>query len=132
MGVLWTVWPLDEQMTAWLDDQGIAYPTQPSRFPTGAEIRAVLSSFPGNVEVTENGDGGPYSAYVTQGMGEAERWTLLQVTEFTGNSHPQELWFEKGDEELIKDLLQRLTRACGPLALIADVGDPPQIINVSI
>lgn len=91
----------------------------------------MLSAFPGNVEVTENGDGGPYSAFVTQGTGDDKRWTLLQVTEFTGNSHRQKLWFEKGHEDLIKELLQRLTRACGPLALIADVGGPPQIIEAA-
>lgn len=129
MGVLWTVWPLDEQMRAWLDDQGIAFPDKGSRFPTGSEIKQMLAVFPGSAEITDNGVGASYSAFLTQGAADDELWTLLQIAEFTGDDEPQQLWFEKGHEQLIADVLRKLTPACGPLALIADVGDPPQIID---
>lgn len=129
MGVLWTVWPLDEQMQAWLGEQGIEFPDKPSRFPTGGEIKAVLEAFPGAAEITDNGIGGAYSAFLTLGAADDEMWTLLQITSFTGDEEPQELWFEKGHEQLIADVLRKLTPACGPLVLIADVGDPPQVID---
>jgi hypothetical protein len=128
MGVLWTVWPLDEQMTDWLSNQNIAFPDLASRFPTGREIRAVLSVFPATVEIVENGIGGAFSATVYEGAAGDERWTVLQITHYTGDDEPQELWFEKGHESLIKDIMARLAMSCGPLTLIADVGDPPQII----
>jgi hypothetical protein len=129
MGILWTVWPLDEQMRAWLDEQGVAFPDKASRFPTGREIKQVLAAFPGSAEITDNGTNGPYSAFLTRGAADDELWTLLQITEFTGDDEPQQLWFEKGHEQLIGDVLRMLTPNCGPLALIADVGDPPQIID---
>ncbi|MGN6817239.1 MAG: hypothetical protein ACTHJR_01050 [Sphingomonas sp.] len=129
MGVLWTVWPLDEQMRTWLDEQGVAFPDKASRFPTGGEIKAMIAGFHGTADVTDNGIGHPYSAFLTIGAVDSELWTLLQITSFTGDDEPQELWFEKGHEQLIIDILRKLTPASGPLALIADVGDPPQIIE---
>ena len=129
MGILWTVWPLDDQMRTWLDEQDIAFPDRPSRFPTGREIKEALTDFAGSPDIRDNGVGGPYSAFLRRRTAEEEQWTLLQITEFTGDDEPQKLWFEKGHEQLIVDVLRKLTLACGPLTLIADVGDPPQIIE---
>jgi hypothetical protein len=128
MGVLWTVWPLDQQMTDWLSSQNITFPKTASRFPTGREIREVLSAFPAVVKIVENGTGAPFSATVYEGEGADERWTLLQITDYTGDDEPQALWFEKGHETLVKDVMSRLAVSCGPLVLIADVGDPPEVI----
>lgn len=43
MGILWTVWPLGNEMNEWLESEGIE-PTQlESCFPTGSEIINVLN-----------------------------------------------------------------------------------------
>ena len=124
------MWPLDDQMCAWLDEQQIAYPKAPSRFPTGAEIKRVINSLNGyNVEVNDNGVGASWQASIVhESGGDSGPWTLLNISTYSGDAEPQQLWFEKGWESLVTEILQKLTNACGPLALIADSGDKPTVI----
>ncbi len=131
MGVLWTVWPLDDEMTSWLDEIGVAYPGTASRFPTGAEIkRAVNSLTDYDIKITDNGPGAFWQAFVEHKQGGDEGpWALLNITEYSGDDEEQELWFEKGSEELIRLILQDLSRACGTLVLIPDTGDEPSVIG---
>ena len=130
MGVLWTVWPLDEQMRNWLEEQSIAYPNVPSRFPTGAEIKKALGSLNGyNIAITDNGLGASWQASIVHTSGgDKGPWTQLNISHYSGEELPQELWFEKGWESLIKEILQQLTLACGPLTLMADTGVEPVVI----
>jgi hypothetical protein len=131
MGVLWTVWPLDNEMRQWLDETGVPYPAKASRFPTGAEIKAALDDLTEHqVEITDNGIGGSWQAFVTHKCGPDEHeWTLLNVSEFSGDEHPQKLWFEKGWPSLIVLILERLTPKSGPLVLIPDTGETPSVID---
>jgi hypothetical protein len=130
MGVLWVVWPLDDQMCAWLDDLKIFYPKVPSRFPTGSEVKSVVNSLSGyNVEIFDNGVGASWQASIVHMMGgDNGAWTLLNINTYSGDNEPQRLWFEKGWESLITEILQKLTYACGPLVLFADTGDDPTVI----
>jgi hypothetical protein len=131
MGILWTVWPLDVEMRSWLDEQEVAYPQTPSRFPTGTEIKAVVSGLTlHSVEVNDNGLHGPWQALITQKSNNLDpEWALLTISKFSGDDLPQQLWFEKGHEGLIVEILRRLTLSCGPLVLIADVGGVPSVIT---
>ena len=61
LGMLWLVWPLDEQMRNWLDERGTRYPDKASRFPTGDEIKSALGRLHGYT-VTLN-DNGPNSIW---------------------------------------------------------------------
>lgn len=130
MGVLWTVWPIDTQMEAWLDEQGIAHPDACSRFPTGCEIKAVLSKLQDfNVEIRDNGIGGSWQAWITSALGgESAEWTLLNISEYSGDPEEQRLWFEKGSESLIRRVIGELAKSTGPLVLIDDASGQPQVI----
>jgi hypothetical protein len=131
MGVLWTVWPLDSEMRQWLDELGIPFPAKASRFPTGTEIKAVINGLAEHqVEITDNGTGKPWQAFVTHRRGaDGHGWTLLNISEYSGDDQPQNLWFEKGWPPLIVLTLERLTPQCGPLVLIPDTGEAPTVID---
>lgn len=131
MGILWTVWPLDDDMCQWLDEQEVAYPPTPSRFPTGAEIKAIVSGLKGHsVKVNDNGLHASWQALITpKDDGVDPEWAVLTVSDFSGDDLPQQLYFEKGHERLIIEILQRLTTSCGPLVLIDDAGGEPAVIS---
>jgi hypothetical protein len=131
MGVLWTVWPLDDEMKSWLDEMEVEYPLNPSRFPTGAEIKEVLSGLDEyDVEINDNGPDSAWQAMIAHKKdGEKGPWTLLNINEYTGDAEQQELWFEKGWPELIELVLGRLAAKCGPLVLIPDTGGDPTVVT---
>lgn len=131
MGVMWTVWPLDKNMKDWLDECAVDYPNSTSRFPTGGEIKSAISSLGEcNVKIVDNGIGGPWQASIVSGQGgETGEWALLNITKYTGDEQTQELYFEKGWESLIKRILRTLAEAAGPLVLISDAGDAPEVIT---
>ena len=130
MGILWTVWPLDSQMTAWLQELEVPHPDVLSRFPTGREIKTVLSKLHGfNVEIRDNGIGFAWQASIVSVLGgDMCEWTLLNINEYSGDDEQQQLWFEKGWESLIKSILCRLVKDAGPLVLIDDASSRPQVI----
>lgn len=130
MRIMWGVWPLDGDMTSYLDDLGIEYPTGQSRFPTGLEIQEALREFQGyEVEINDNGLSGTWQAIITRsGVEEEPEWALLNISCYTGDDQPQKLIFDKGHEDLIIRVLRLLTPKCGPLVLIADAGGEPQVI----
>ena len=131
MGTSWTVWPLSEEMANWLDDTGTPYPSAPSRFPTGKEIKAVLGDLHDfDIRINDNGIGRTWQAHVTsKAGGDVGEWTLLNVLEYTGDDEEQQLYFEKGWESLITRILRDLTARCGPLVLIADSDGTPNVIK---
>jgi hypothetical protein len=130
MGVLWTVWPLDDGMREWLNELSVDYPDSPSRFPTGMEIKVALAALDGyDIRITDNGLGATWQASIVhKSGGDAGPWTLLSVNSYSGDELPQELAFEKGWESLITEILKHLSIECGPLVLIADVGGEPVVI----
>jgi hypothetical protein len=129
MGILWTVWPTDDKMKEWLDSEDIEYPQEPSRFPKGKEVKEVLNNLVGyKVKIYDNGIGNTWQADIHSEV-KLEEWTLLNISEYSGDEESQEIWFEKGHEDLIKLILKRLSEICGPLVLIDDAGCEPQVIN---
>jgi len=134
MGILWTVWPLDDEMKSWLDETGVDYPKEPSRFPTGREIKEVIAGLQEfDIKINDNGIGSPWQAsIVSKSGGDSGEWTLLNIQEYSGDDEQQKLWFEKGWESLIASILREITKSCGPLVLIADCGGEPQVIFTAI
>ena len=129
MGVMWTVWPLDSEMTSWLSEQGIAFPALPSRWPTGFEIKRALSDLGLSVEITENGVMAPWHALVQEAVDPENKWALLIIRDYSGDHEPQKLFVEKGHELLVRRILSRLALLCGPLVLINDVDSVPEVIG---
>jgi hypothetical protein len=129
MGIMWTVWPLDGDMINWLRSQNIEFPGSASRFPTGFEIKRVLADPALQVNIHDNGKGKTFQALIETKADAKHRWANLMITDYTGDEEPQKLYFEKGDETLIWDILKQLTAHSGPLVLIDDAGDPPRVIT---
>ena len=132
MGVLYTIWPLDETIKPWLDELNVFYGDALSRFPTGSEIKQVVHSMQDyESEITDNGIGGMWQAYLVHKDNGGERglYAMLNVTNYSGDDEPQELWFAKGSEELNKVILKHLTVFCGPLVFIPATGDTPTVVT---
>lgn len=130
MGILWTTYPLDDEMKEWLDSLDVPYSNLPSRFPTGAEIKDAISELSGiKVQIRDNGIGANWQAWFESESKPEEFWTLLNISNYSGDSEPQELCFEKGHEVLIKQVLAKICSKCGPLVLLADAGGDPEIVN---
>jgi len=130
MGNMWIVWPLDDQMTNYLDSLDIDYPKVRSRFPTGLEIKNTLSALRGyEVEITDNGLSATWQAMIIRsGIDPEPEWALLNISRYTGDGLEQELIFEKGHETLIKHVLRLLVPQSGPLVLVCDAGGEPEVI----
>ena len=58
MGVIWTVWPLDDEMRDWLVEEGVEVPDADSRFPTGSEIKQTLAESGLKIDIYDNGPQG--------------------------------------------------------------------------
>jgi hypothetical protein len=118
-------------MRSWLDELGTAYPHVPSRFPTGSEIRAALSEIEGyRVEISAGGIGAPWQASVSRAIApEQGPWTVLNITAYSGDDMPQEVWFAKGWQELIEQIVGRFALRCGPLTVFPDTGEEPKVID---
>lgn len=130
MGILYTVWPLDQEARTWLADQSIESPAGPARWPTRTELEKVLSELRGfKVTFTLNGPGQRWSASIDDGE-EDGNWTLLQA-EPEGDDRSTRVSFEKGEPTLIVAILRALSAETGPLMLVSDVGCPPIVVSTS-
>lgn len=128
MAVSWIIWALDEEMVDWLRSQSIEVPGTPSRFPTIGEIRRALDQPDLRVRISDGGPNRFWEAFIENGTDEDRRWAILDVSDYTGEDAPLKPRFEKGDETLIRQFVKRLTADTGPLVLLADAGDPPEVI----
>ena len=130
MGVLWTTYPLNDEMTEWLDSLEVSYPKTPSRFPTGREVKDAVSELNGiKASIRDNGVGGSWQVWLESETKPEEFWTLLNITNYSGDNEQQEIWFEKGHEHLIKQVLAVICAKCGPLVLIPDTGGDPEVVS---
>ena len=97
MGVMYSVFPLQPELCAWLDEEGLAYPKEPSRNPRLSEIKAVIAANPRwQAELSDEQIGKRWSALLTMAE-EAGRkpWCMLQIMELRPAEN--EFYFEKGD-----------------------------------
>lgn len=130
MGVLWTTYPINVEMREWLESEGVEAPENDSRFPTGREVKQALENLEEvTVEITDNGVGHTWQAWINSKLEPEKIWTLLNISKYSGDDKPQEVWFEKGDENLIKYVLGKISYYSGPQVLIPDTGDTPEVIN---
>jgi hypothetical protein len=134
MGVLYVVWPLDDEIRGWVAEVSESTPPPlAGRHPTPAELRTVLNALP-DATVQYVGDWSPgdpvCQALVSTGSGPDDGpWTLAELSKVTAEDRPAELTFEKGCPELIILILSRLAVQCGPLVLIDDAGSAPLVVE---
>lgn len=132
MGVLYTAWPVDQQMTEWLDELDIEAPKAASRFPSKVETRNALGALRDlRIKYTDNGPGARWSAFIDCADDDT-LWTVLHAEPKDGNDDVTEIHFEKGEPALILALLRDLSSVTGPIVLIADTGDAPVVVHRSI
>jgi hypothetical protein len=125
-------------MKTWLDQTGVEYPRVTSRFPTGCEIKTVVTRLPAHhVTINDNGIGRSWQASIvaksaTNECEDGAEWALLNVTKYSGDALEQELWFERGSESLITLVLKELSKNSGPLVLMDDAGSDPIVISAAV
>jgi hypothetical protein len=131
MGILYTVWPLDDQAKTWLWSQDIGFPESTSRWPTRAEVERVLGELRGfKVKFTLNGPGNRWDADIDDGEEDGNR-TLLHAVPQDNDDGCTLISFEKGEPTLIVAILRALATTSGPFMLLPDVGCPPMVIAPS-
>jgi hypothetical protein len=135
VGVLYSVFPLDDEIATYVRDTGGSVPRfkRSSRHPTPAEIRAACDALPKQRTEYNVNPTGVWQAMV-QGANDpdTEPWTLLNVQEFSGSEdEPHRIWFEKGWPSLILEIVRRLAGPCGPLVIVADTGAAPLVVSHS-
>ena len=128
MGTIWVAMEINAEVAAWLRTIAFDVPSDPSRAPTGTELKAALGKLQDcSVTIRESGRNKPWRADIHENDGDA--WTVMVMRDYPGDDQPVSLTFEKGHEELIERILRLLTPVCGPLVLVADTGEPPILIE---
>ena len=132
MGMFYLVEPFDEGEREFLEEEGAALPPggRTSRNPTPAEIRAVCDALEGfGVEYTSSARKKFWQANV-HGLkgGDRNRATLLNIDKWGGSENGRyKIMFEKGDPSLILQIVQALSKQCGPLVVVPD-SDVPAVV----
>lgn len=54
---------------------------------------------------------------------------VLGITAYSGDEHPQELYFVHADEQIVVEILSKLSQWCGPLVAIPDTGTVPMVVQ---
>jgi hypothetical protein len=126
LGVLYVIQPLDEEIAALLEEMGASVPAsdEPSRNPTPAEVRKACSGLKGFTVEFNVKPRSFWQAIIQSAKG--DEGTILNLDKFKGaEDEPHEATFEKGSPALILEIVKRLAKQCGPLAVIPDTGEAP-------
>ncbi|MDQ9171497.1 hypothetical protein Q8A64_13875 [Oxalobacteraceae bacterium R-40] len=118
-------------MKDWLSTCGVACPPVSSRFPTGRAIQSVLHELNEyDVRIQSHGLNQPWHAEVKMkdDANGAPR-AVLGITAYSGDEYPQELYFVHADEQIVVEILSKLSRWCGPLVAIPDTGTVPMVVQ---
>jgi hypothetical protein len=134
VGVLYSVWPLDDRMREALAQLGHrGTPSQADgRNPTPAEIRRVVGGLSGfKCSFNDPPRLGRIWQACVEHAGDPDRggWTLINMSQYAGERAPADIWFEKGWPDLIVQIAIGLAEACGPLVIVPDTGESPLLVN---
>jgi hypothetical protein len=129
MGVSHVVLTLldDPAFAPWLEQHGVVLPRPwpPSRYPTPAEIRAVLDQQPAYTVEYRSGPG-LWDAWIDA---DDRQRTAIWVQDFSGGEDaPHTFFFHKGSEELNIQILEQLALVCGPFVLVSDAEVLPILV----
>jgi len=118
----------DPATLAWLTHLDLPLPgtAPPGRYPRPEEIKLCLESIPGlriSYLISEK-------AWVAAILSRNDiTWASLAVKDYDGNpDNPHHFCFPAGWDEIILLVVSKLVRVCGPLVLLPDSGDLPQLI----
>jgi hypothetical protein len=130
MGILWTVYPVTDEMKEYLESENVPYPNSLSNFPTDEQIKLALSQLEDfDIQYSTSNPEKGWGAFIQATKDSENLWANLQVDVKENSQYLRNIWFEKGNEEVIKLFLKYLSKSCGAQVLLADVGGPPEVIN---
>jgi hypothetical protein len=118
----------DPATIAWLTHLNLPIPdtVPPGRYLAPAEIQAVLNDIPG-LKVSYLVSDRAWQASITA-RGDVS-WATLAVKDYIGDpQEPHHFYFPSGWDDLILLVTSYLVKRCGPLVLLPDSGDLPQIV----
>jgi hypothetical protein len=129
VGVLYSAFPINDEVREWLADEGISAPKLDGRAPTPNEIKAALETLDDQAVSYNIGQGVWQAQIDDESSPETGPWTLLNVLEFTDVDEPCRFYFEKGWPELIVKVVHRIAQISGPIAIVPDTGCPPAVVD---
>ncbi len=112
----------------WLTGAGVQLPEEipPGRYPTPAEIRAVVEAIP-KMRVSFRCSASAWQVTITSRRDVP--WASLIVRRFSGDENqPHPFYFDAGWDEVIILVVSHLARLCGPFVLMGDSGAPPLLV----
>ena len=118
----------DPATLAWLSHLDLPLPgtAPPGRYPSPEEIRASLESIPG-LKIYYSISKNAWEAGIVSRKDIT--WANLAVKDYNGDPDlPHHFCFTAGWDEIISMVASHLIRKCGPLILLPDSGDLPQLI----
>jgi hypothetical protein len=128
MGVIYCVFPLDEKMADWLDREGVSHPAVKAwhRDPKPIEVLEAIRHLPGyKVEITVSGERREWSAQIYLSDGS---WATVRISDFRSDEAPHSISFIKGWPEIMLNIVERLTKHCGPLVIVDDSSGSPLLV----
>jgi hypothetical protein len=132
MGVLYVVFPLDQQMAEYLRSIEVKLPRADSwgRNPTLEQVRAVCAALPDmQVEISSSRQWW-HASFRGRADRQIEAWADLHVSDFNGNeSLPHSICFEKGWPCLMLRIVHALSAYCGTLVVVPDTGCAPIAVS---
>lgn len=131
MGVLYSAFPIDDDVREWLTEEGIPTPVIDGRAPTPNELKTALDTLEDEA-VSYNISEGVWQAQIEDATSPATGpWTMINVLQFSDADEPCEFYFAKGWPELIIKVVHRIAQICGPIAIVPDTGCSPVIVEMS-
>ncbi|WP_039850529.1 hypothetical protein [Grimontia indica] len=130
MGAIYFVFPIEEEMAAWLTEEAIEFPKgMASRNPFLSEIKSALSSLDSfSVEFSDETLGEPWQANIEHEKDlENKGWALMNI----GALHKSQnkIYFSSSWPEVILKILIKLTETTGPLVVICDSDWVPLVVE---
>ncbi len=129
MSVLYSTFPINDDVRKWLTEEGLPTPATDGRAPTPNEIKKALETL----------DDQAVSYNISEGVWQAQiddldspttgPWTMLNVLEFKDSDEPCKFYFAKGWPELIVKVVHRIAQISGPIAIVPDTGCPPAVVE---
>jgi hypothetical protein len=132
MGVIYSVFPIDDDVREWLASDCHQNPMSHGHAPTPHQLMQVLKTLDGQL-VEFNIHPGVWQATISDPISpETGPWTMLNVPDFhdeESNDEPCRFYFEKGWPSLIVKVVHGISQICGSFAIVPDTGCPPAIVE---
>lgn len=126
MGVLYSAFPVNRDIRAWLADMELPVPESDGHTPTPSQLVTALKTLI-NHKIEFNVGAGVWQAYISDS--ETGAWTVLNILDYTESDEPCEFYFAKGYPVLVIKIIHRISQDCGPIAVVPNIGYPITVVE---